>query len=244
MAEQTREKISRISSLILMIAILVVAGGASAITAMRLAIRGTEVTVPELTGLTEEEARKVLGETQLLLRVSSKRFSQTVPAGKILEQNPPQGTRLKTDRSVRVLISAGDRKYPVPNLVGASVRAARITLEQRNFSLGNASMTHTASGEPATVQQQFPHSNSQNVADPRVDGLVSLGPPEQSYVMPDLVGKSLEFVSSRARAEGFQIGKPSLRKYAGVEPGIVMQQKPQAGHRLSKQDAIELEVSQ
>jgi beta-lactam-binding protein with PASTA domain len=51
-------------------------------------------------------------------------------------------------------------------------------------------------------------------------------------------------VASRARNEGFHIGKMNYVKYPGVEAGVVIQQKPQAGYRLSKSDIILLDVSQ
>lgn len=244
-AERARDKFSRFSSIALMVAILIVAGGISAITAMRLAIRGTEVAVPPLMGKTEDEGRKVLEENRLLLRVSSKpRFDKSVPAGRILYQDPPAGTRLKTSRSVRVWLSAGDRKYAVPNLVGSSIRAAKLTLAQRNFTLGNTSVTRTSSGDPQTIQQQYPQPGSQEGADPTVNILLSAGSVEEFFIMPDLVGKPIDLVGGRARVEGFQLGKATYRKYPGVEPGVVTQQRPQAGHRLSKNDTILLEVSQ
>jgi len=59
-----------------------------------------------------------------------------------------------------------------------------------------------------------------------------------------MVGQSFDSVSARARIEGFKIGKPNFRAYPGITPGIVIQQKPQAGYRLSKNDSILLEVSQ
>jgi beta-lactam-binding protein with PASTA domain len=243
--ERTRDKLSRLSSLALMIAILVIAGGISAITAMRLAIRGTEVEVPALTGKTEDEARQIVEDNKLLLRVSSKpRFSVSIPAGKIVEQIPPAGTHLKATRSVRVWISVGEPKYAVPDVVGSSLRAAKLTLAQRNFTLGNTSVTHMGTGEPQTILQQFPQPGSKEGADPTVNVLMSAGPVEEFFVMPDLVGKPLEVVAGRARIEGFELGKPSYRKYPNVEPGLVTQQRPQAGHRLSKNDTILLEVSQ
>jgi beta-lactam-binding protein with PASTA domain len=243
-SELTREKVSRLSSLVLMIAILCLAGGLSAITAMKLAIQGTEVEVPALMGKSEDEARKVLEDNKLLLRVSSKRFSQSVPAGRIVDQIPPAGTKLKAQRSVKVLVSAGDRKYAVPNLVGSSLRAARLTLGQRNFTLGNASVARTPMGDPQTIQQQYPQPGSQEGADPTVNVLLSAGPIEEFFVMPDLVGKPFELVAGRIRTEGFQLGKQTYKKYSGVGAGIVTQQRPQAGHKLSKNDTILLEVSQ
>ena len=74
--------------------------------------------------------------------------------------------------------------------------------------------------------------------------LISLGLPAEYFIMPDLIGKSADLVASRARNEGFHLGKLNYRKYPGVEPGVVLQQKPQAGNRLTKSDVILLDVSQ
>jgi beta-lactam-binding protein with PASTA domain len=62
--------------------------------------------------------------------------------------------------------------------------------------------------------------------------------------MPDLIGKRLEQTSKQIRSEGFQLGKLNYRKQAGVGPGLIVQQQPQAGHRMLKGDPITLEVSQ
>src|SRR4051794_22202337 len=77
---------SRWSSITLMVAILCVAGILSALTAMRFAIRGREVTVPPLVGRTEAEATELLNRNGLVLKVSSKRFSSDVPEGHVIEQ--------------------------------------------------------------------------------------------------------------------------------------------------------------
>src|SRR5438093_12542104 len=98
---------SRWSPIILMIAILAVAGILSALTAMRFAIRGREVIVPPLVGKTQAEAQKLLEERGLVLKVTSKRFSAEIPEGKVVDQIPANGTHLKSNRSVKVLVSLG-----------------------------------------------------------------------------------------------------------------------------------------
>ena len=240
----SKAKLSRLVSLALMISILIVAAIFSAMTAMRVAIRGREVVVQDLTGKTEAEAKQILERSGLILRVSQSRFTPGVPEGRIVEQNPPKGTSLKTGRSVKVLVSRGDRKYPVPNLIGGSVRAAQLTLAESKLTLGITDYAHTTEGETATVVYQSPPPETVEGTDPKVNILVSLGPLEESYAMPNLVGQSFDSVSAHARIEGFKIGKPNFRKYPGIAPGIVIQQKPQAGYRLSKNDSILLEVSQ
>src|SRR5215470_10875576 len=147
-------QISRWSTIILMVAILAVAGVVSALTAMRFAIRGREVEVPQLTNKTKEEAEEMLRGRGLKLKVTSSRFSSQVGEGKVLQQDPAARTRLKVDRTVRVLLSLGEQKFAVPNLVGESVRAAQLTLAQRRLLLGNTLYAHTPQGEPSSVIYQ------------------------------------------------------------------------------------------
>jgi beta-lactam-binding protein with PASTA domain len=110
--------------------------------------------------------------------------------------------------------------------------------------LGNTLYTHTLEGDASTVVYQSPQPGTQEGTDPSVNILISLGAPAQYFVMPDLIGKPAELAASRARNEGFHIGKMNFRNYPGVESGVVIQQKPQAGYRLTKSDVISLDVSQ
>ena len=240
----TASQFSRWSSIVLMIAILAVAGAVSALTAMRFAIHGREVEVPALTGKTKEEAEQILRARRLKFKVSNSQFSPEVAEGRVLAQDPPSGMHIRVDRTVKVLVSLGERRFAVPNLVGASHRAAQLTLAQRRLLLGNTLYTHTSEGDASTVVYQSPRAGTQEGSDPAVNILISLGPPAQYYIMPDLIGKPAELVASRARNEGFRIGKPNYRKYPGVESGVVIQQKPQAGYRLTRSDIILLDVSQ
>ena len=235
---------SRWSSITLMVAILAVAGIVSALTAMRFAIKGREVEVPMLAGKTKEEAEQIVRGLGLKLKVSSSRFSSQVAEGKVLAQIPPSGTPLKVDRTVKVLLSLGEQRFAVPNLIGTSLRAAQLTLAQRRLMLGNTLYAHTPEGGPSTVVYQSPKAGTQEGSDPSVNILISLGPPALYFIMPDLIGMPAEIVSARARDEGFHLGKVNYRKYPGVESGVVIQQKPQAGYRLTKSDIIFLDVSQ
>src|SRR5437879_13635587 len=95
-----QSEFSRWSSIILMVAILGVAGIVSALTAMRFAIRGREVEVPPLAGKTADQAKDIITRDGLIFKVASSRFSSEVPEGQIVAQIPPAATRLKTNRTV------------------------------------------------------------------------------------------------------------------------------------------------
>ena len=102
---------ARLPGVVLMVLVLVVAGLLSALTAMRIVIRGREVEVPELAGMTEPEAAGILASHGLEMKLASRRFSPSVQKDRIMDQIPVPGTRLKAERSVKVLVSLGERRF-------------------------------------------------------------------------------------------------------------------------------------
>ena len=224
--------------------VLAVAGMLSAMTAMRFAIRGQEVEVPGLEGMVQIEAMRMLTERGLGFELDSSRFSETNAEGQILSQSPAAGARVKSDRSVRVLLSLGERQFPVPEVAGSSFRSAQILLTQRGLSVGNTVYSHTGQGDASTVVYQRPEAGDIGADDPAVNVLVSLGPIEQYYVMPDLTEQTADALVTRMRSEGFRLGEITYFEQVGMPPGRVVGQQPAAGYKISKNEVINLEVSQ
>jgi len=96
------------------------------------------VTVPDLEGITEEQARQVMRAKELRLRVTTGHHP-TVAAGRLAAQNPPPGIALTPGAMVSALVSLGPEQAravarptpPVPAIVAASDDApAAIPLEE------------------------------------------------------------------------------------------------------------------
>jgi serine/threonine-protein kinase len=237
--------VSRFSGIVLMVMILAAAGIFSALTAMRFAIRTREVQVPSLIGLTPEEAGEVATAEKLILKVMpGKRFSTEVPEGRIMGQIPAAKARVKTNSGIKVLVSIGNPKKEVPRLVGGSLRTAQLTLVGRLLTLGNVTSAYTEEDGKAIVADQWPRPGPLEGADPAVNVFVSLGRPEEYFIMPDLIGQPAELAAARARQEGFRLIKSNPVKSAGAAAGSVVEQKPRAGSRLSRNDTIQMDVSQ
>jgi beta-lactam-binding protein with PASTA domain len=242
--ERQQDLQTNLPVLALMVLVLIVAGLLSAMTAMRFAIRGSEVEVPNLIGLTERSANRILVENGLTLTLDGRRFSEIVPESLILAQTPEPGSSVKRDRSVRVLLSLGPRQYAVPDLGGSSLRSSQLLLNQRGLSVGNTLYSHTDSGEASTVVFQTPEAGDLGAADPAVDILVSLGSSAQYFVMPRLIGLSGDEIITRIRRAGFRLGEVVYSQQSGVDGGLILSQQPSAGYRISRNDIISLEVSQ
>jgi serine/threonine-protein kinase len=208
---------------------------------MRVAMRASQVQVPDLTGRTVNEARQELQNLELRLTVDeNRRPHQEIPAGRVSQQDPPAGVGARPERTVRIWISSGPPSTRVPDLVSQTERTARMRLQQEGLEV--ASLTEVASPEyPAnTIIAQEPPPSSRA---PEVSLLVNRGEPEVTYVMPDVIGMDGARVESVLRTRGFRVAIVGSQPYAGVPAGTVVRQQPAGGHQVGPADTISLEVS-
>ncbi|MCQ4626934.1 Stk1 family PASTA domain-containing Ser/Thr kinase [Corynebacterium sp. CCUG 65737] len=91
---------------------------------------GREITdVPDLDGLTPQEAAKTLEEAGLKLDDNLKREnSDDVPDGRIMDQQPAAGSQLSKGSKVSVTVSSGREKVQVPSLTGMDINQAESVL--------------------------------------------------------------------------------------------------------------------
>jgi len=182
------EKLKVVGRTLLTVFILVSTAFLSALTAMRFAIRGQVVNVPQVVSLDQTQAEKRLAESKLLLKVESKVYNDAEPLGAIVSQEPPVGAQVKSHSGVSVILSLGRRKVPIPGLVDGSLRAARINLVRRGLALGLVATASSSGVEKERVIAQEPPANAKEVLSPTVDVLLSRGPAEEAYLVPDFIG--------------------------------------------------------
>ncbi len=186
--------------------VLVVVGLISALTAMRFAIHGREVSVPKLAGLTAVEAQRIAGENGLAVSREQRFYSSDVPAGRIVSQLPTAGTRVRTGFRIRIAESLGPQKVEIPNLLGQSVRSAELNLKERGLELGSIAHLPTANATADQVIAQSPTPDAQQIATPSVSLLISEAPAPEAFVMPDFVGAKLSEASAAVREAGLAVG--------------------------------------
>lgn len=227
----------------LMALALLVTAGLSALTTMRVVLTAQEVEVPSLIGRRVGEAGALAGRHDLLLRVEGRRNDARVAADRILAQEPPPGSRLKSQRSIRVWVSLGPRRLAVPGVEGESVRTGRLSLEQAQVPVGRVVEVPDATEEGTVLMQNPPPGETGALPPEGVSLLVSLGPAWSEYVMPDLIGRRGAEVLDALRAAGLKVTDVGYRTYPGVAPGTVIRQSPAAGYRVSRHTAVTLEIS-
>jgi beta-lactam-binding protein with PASTA domain len=246
--------------LVLLALVLLVVALVSALTAMRLAIHGQEVLIPDLVNKSPAEARILAGQCGLDLSVERQFYSSTVPEGKILSQLPPAGTRVRRGWQVRVAESLGPQRIAIPNVLGQSERAASINIRRRGLDIGAIAHVQVPDAISGQVLSQDPPPNASGVSAPKLSLLVALPPSPQALVMPSFIGQPLGTATLALHDAGLRVGTvtralpeisppmPAVPPAAAVTTtavspaNIIVSQNPPAGEKIAAGATVNFEV--
>lgn len=190
--------------------VLVIVALVSALTAMRFAIHGQEVSVPDLQGKSPAEARRIADQSGLAIQVESNYYSPTVPEGKVLSQMPVPGTQVRRGWEIRLAMSLGPQRVTIPQVAGDSERAATMSIAQRGLELSSTAMVQVPNTVPGQVIAQDPPADAKDVSAPKISLLVAAENSPQAFVMPSFIGQPLGSVTITLRDAGFSVGKLTM----------------------------------
>jgi beta-lactam-binding protein with PASTA domain len=237
--------------LVLLALVLLVVALVSALTAMRLAIHGHEVAVPDLVGNSPVAARMLAEQSGLEVNVERQYYSPTVPEGKILSQLPPAGSQVRRGWQVRVAESLGPQRVAIPNVIGQSERAANINIRRRGLDVGAIAQMQSPDAPDSQVVAQAPPPNASGVAAPKISLLVAAPSQPQALVMPSFVGQPLGTVTQTAQDAGLHIGTVTIAALpenstpttpAPSPASMIVTQNPTAGEKVIEGAALNFEV--
>lgn len=101
--------------------------------------------VPDITGSTVESASIILGNNGFIMGIVTEEFSENVPQGEIMSQDPLLNTSIAKGSAINVVVSKGPEIVlsDVPNLIGRTQREAEGLLEARGLELGEVTTEPT-----------------------------------------------------------------------------------------------------
>lgn len=244
--------------MLLLALVLLTVALVSALTAMRFAIHGREVTIPKLVGMTPFEAERASAASGLQLVVERQFFSPDIAEGKIMTQIPPPGAKVRRGWSIRVAQSLGAQRVTIPDVTGGSERIAELNIRRRGLSLGSIAHVSLRDLSGDKVVSQSPPANASRVSAPKINLLVSDGPEPSTYAMPSLIGQPLGSATLTLQDAGLKLGKvialppqsstpgdPPASTSPVPEPGaasMIFSQNPLPGQKVAAGSAVNLEV--
>lgn len=209
---------------------------------MPLYVSGSEIDVPNVVGMSEEEAFQTLEDADFNPSIADTSFGVSLPPGRVFLQKPESGKLVKEGRTIYLFISGGEQVISVPLLKGKSVRDARLSLERIGLKLGTIEELASTHPKDMVYDQQF--AEGTKIRKGQSVGIsVSIGKGAGEIVVPDLIGKSLTEASRILSDSTLTLGKINYQISSTLLPNTVLDQYPAPGNKLNSGNTVDLFIT-
>jgi len=113
-----------------------------------------QVTVPQLTGFSYQEAKQLLESDKYGLEVKKNAQESSAPENEVINSNPPGGSKVDKGSTVTLLVSQG--QATVPNVVGLSEDEAEGALEDAGLKASSSDEPSETVPEGEVIAQSVP----------------------------------------------------------------------------------------
>lgn len=195
--------------------------------------------VPNLSGMTFEQATASLTEKKLLVSVEKEMNNPIASKGVILSQNPSPGLKVKKASTIVVVTSSG--KTIVPKLAGLAADDAKTKIAEAGLAAG-AELEEESDKVPAgSVVATDPEEGAEVLQATPVTLVVSKG--VGAVRVPKVTGKSLVAAKRALAAAGFTLGAIKEETSEYYQFNIVIAQSPKAGAKAAKGSAVRVTIN-
>jgi serine/threonine-protein kinase len=199
--------------------------------------------MPNIRGMSYNQAAKILEESGFSVKVASEYYNNNIPAGHIVSQMPFPLSVVKSSRTVYLTLSRGKQLLEMPNLVGLSVRDARIALIRLGLSLHDAKYEFNDAVAANIIFQQNVKTKERVGFGASVDVRVSLGPETVYAMVPDVEGKALEDARNIINGAGFIVGTINTTSDETFVSNTVLKQIPAPNDSVKAGTPINLTIA-
>lgn len=204
---------------------------------------GSEFPLPDFSGQTVIEAQMSLSDLGLSHIISSREYSPGKDKGIILNQFPLAQTKVKSGRTIKFVISAGQKLVYIPFLGGKSVRQAMLDLETVGLTLGEIAWAFSDTLPERVVVFSYPAAETEIPIGSPVNLMVNRGRASNFTYMPQVVGMTLDQAVMLLEDKNLRQGVVSYRTDENYLPETVLEQSEPTGAELDVATEIDLVVS-
>lgn len=182
-----------------------------------------DTNVPKIIGYNETEASKILEDNKLHMDISQRKNSDK-PVGEVIEVEPAEGSVVKENSTVNVILSAGKEKVLVPDVRSHNRADAEEILKRYNLTIGNVGSRNSNDVEKDLIIDQSPAKDVEVPVGSQVDVIISNGPEVKLVDVPTLTDKTLAEAENLIKAANLTLGPVKYGSNPNCEDGIVIEQ--------------------
>jgi len=181
---------------------------------------GATVAVPDLKGLTQEQAAAALADADLSAFGVGFDANATGPQGTVAAQDPAPGKRVYRGGAVSLTL-AGPEMLAVPDVAGMDEAASRAAIEAAGFAVGQISSVFHDTAPAGQVVTQTPDAGTQMPRGYKVQLAFSKG--KDLRIVPNVVGTT-QANAEKALASVGLVAQVKTAQSSKVAKGLVISQ--------------------
>ena len=201
-----------------------------------------QVDVPDVRGMTEDEARDELNDKNLGMRVSGREASDEYDKGEIISQDPGEGEKVDEHTTIEVVVSTGPetKMVQVPNVVDAKEADAEKEIEDAGLIV-KKEFEASDDVDAGRVISVSPDAGTEVEEGSEVTIVVSTGPETKMVAVPKLVGREAADAEAALTSAGL-VGSVT-EQYSDEPAGQVISQSPLEGEQVEEGSTVSYVVS-
>ena len=201
-----------------------------------------QVEVPDVRGMTEEDARDELNDRNLGMHVTGREASDKYDEGEIISQDPGDGEKVDEHTTIKVVVSTGPetKMVQVPKVVDEKEADAEKAIEDAGLIV-KKEFEASDDVEAGRVISVSPDEGTEVEEGAEVTITVSTGPEKKMVSVPQLVGK--EASEAEAALTGAGLVGSASEQYSDKPAGQVISQSPLNGEQVEEGSTVSYVVS-
>ena len=203
-----------------------------------------EVELPNIVGLTREEAEQKVKDAKLIFEVESEEYNTEVEENHVISQEPTymeNYNKVKEGSTVKVVISKGTEKTKVPNVKGKEREEAIQLIEEAKLEAEVIEETSKTVKEGYVISQETDPDTEVNAGD-TVKIHVSTGTGIKQVTMIDVTGKT-EADAKKALEDMGLVVNIGYSEDTSKDNGIVLKQTVEVGNVIDEGTTVTITVN-
>ena len=202
-----------------------------------------EVELPDIVGMSREEAQQTVEDLNLVFEVSKEEYNKDVPEGYVISQDPTYivDYNVKEGSTVSVVISKGQEKTIVPKVVGMTREEAIEALEEANLKAEIVEETSRTVEEGYVISQEV-EADSEAYAGDTVKIHVSTGTGIKQVNVISVIGQDEATAKTNLSNLGLKVNV-SYEQDDSKDNGVVLKQSIDSGKTVDEGTTITITVN-
>lgn len=205
--------------------------------------RPKDVKIPNVVGITQEEAKQTIESLKLKYNVSKEEYDSDIPEGSIISQDPKyiDNYSVKEGSTVNVTISKGKKTVKMPKVIGWEYSKAESALNELELKIEKVEET-SQKVEAGYVISQETSENTEVEAGSSIKVHVSTGTGIKKVTISSVIGKTKEEANNTLTGLGLEVNFVEEEDTAKSD-GVVLKQSIEAGSSVDEGSKITITVN-